>query len=89
MRKHLICISRGNTHNVVINNKFAFEEFKTGAKGINILSEPLLAFASDITSETQIEGIRCILISALKTAPNTLIMATEKTMFLYKNKTEK
>lgn len=50
---------------------------KTRAKGSckeRFYLKNLLAFASDITSETQIEGIRCILISALKTALNSLII---------------
>lgn len=48
---------------------------KTGAKGIKILPQKsLLAFAPNITSETQTEEIRCILISTLKTAPNSLIV---------------
>lgn len=64
---------------------------KTGAKGIKILPQKsLLAFAPNITSETQTEEIRCILISTLKTALNSLIVwfwtVTEYHVFIKKNK---
>lgn len=52
-----ICNNRSSTHNSVINKKLEFEDMKTGAKGIKILPESLLAFASDITLESQIEKI--------------------------------